>query len=269
MKYSPYLLLIFFITSCSSSQKVAEYRNAEFSHSNNYEVFKFWRELDIRRLEDNLLNVKIGVAIENSPISSGENQSYFKCVIDSIQVQIGRKNQAFQDFKVEYIDTTEQERLRKYKHLQSDSADFQFLARIERDPYYELYKSLINRTSTSIQRSSFYTSHTNFEDYIANRSFMICDWIILKEIFGADALLKDRLSDHHRQQLQDKRVNFLILFSISFATDFSEEAWSRIGSERITLKLIDVNTGELITTSETTHYWGDNPEDNTEVKNES
>ena len=82
-------------------------------------------------------------------------------------------------------------------------------------------------------------------------------------------MLNDRLSDHHREQLQEKRVNFLILFSINFGSDFSEEARSRIGSDKITMKLIHIKTGELITTSEEMHYWGNNPRDNNELKDET
>ncbi len=65
MKFYIPLLIIFLLTSCTSTQKVAEYRNAEFSKSNYYETFKFWRELDIWRFEEDLLNIKIGIVPEN------------------------------------------------------------------------------------------------------------------------------------------------------------------------------------------------------------
>jgi len=269
MKYWLNFLLLLLIVSCTSTQKVAEYRNAEFSSSNNFETFKFWRELDIRRFEENLLNVKIGIAAENTTLLNLGEYSYLQGVYDSIRIQIDKRNEAFQAFKVEYFDTTEQERLRLFKHLRSDSADLLFLDKVEEDSYFELYNSLIQRTISTLQQTSFYSSKRNFEDYIRNRSFIYCKKQDLIQIFGDGPILFSGISDYHWKRLKEQQVSYLILFSISFGIDFSEEARGHIGSERILLKLINVSTSELITSSEITRFWGNNLEDEMKSKETS
>jgi len=269
MKYHYPLLAILLISSCTSSQKIAEYRNVEFSNSNNYETFKFWRELDIQRFENELLKVKIGILPKDIPISDIPDHSYIQTVYDSIQIQIENRNTAFRKFKKEYFDTTKKERTKIFNYLKSDSMDILLLTNLSDNPYLPLYEDLIYRTQSAIQNTFFYSSELSFENYIQNRSFFSCQDDVLLKIFGSEPFSYKDFTDLHWELLEKQGIDFLIMFSIDFATDYSEEAREHIGSERIRMTLLDVLTGNIITSAEISHFWGNNIEEGLNVKDDS
>ncbi len=73
MKNITFLLIILQLVSCVSTKNVAETRNSEYAAHNNFELFRIWRELDIQRFSNDILNVKIILIPENRPIDEFES----------------------------------------------------------------------------------------------------------------------------------------------------------------------------------------------------
>ncbi len=169
---------------------------------------------------------------------------------------IKEKDEAFREFKKEYFDTTEQGKTSLFNYLRSDSTDLLFLTELKDDPYNVLYEDIRIRTTSVLQKTSFYFSQKNFEDYIQNRSFTVCEERELIQIFGNSTLTPESISKNHWHLLAEQKVSFIIMFTINFSADYSEEAGERIGSEIIVMKLLDVYSGKIITSAEITHFWG-------------
>lgn len=256
MKNITLLLIILQLVSCVSTKNVAETRNSEYAAHNNFELFRNWRELDIQRFSNDILNVKIMLIPENRSVDEFESDPQLIHIYDSVQVMIEEKMQGFREFKKTYFDTTKQERLNIYKNLKSDSADNDYLSRIADSPYFELYEDLLKRLRESIQKSKFYSSQRNFEDYIQKRSIEVMDKNINEEIFGTDTISISKLSKNQIDKLRDIQVNFLIAFSGSYNIDYSDRARGRIGSETILMILFDIKSATTVKIAKITHYWG-------------
>jgi len=256
MKKIVLLLIILQLISCVSTKNVAQTRNSESAAHNNFELFKFWQELDILRFDNNILNVKIALLPENMTIGEFKTDSQMVHIHDSIQVMIEEKMQGFRELNETYFDTTAQSRLNIYNNLKSDSTDNEFLNMIADSPYYELYKDILSRLRSSIQKSKFYSSQKNFENYLQNRSFEIIDENINNEIFETDTISVSRLSKSKIVNLKNYQVDFLITISGSYNINYSDRARSRIGSETIHMQLFNIESAKAITTANITHYWG-------------
>jgi hypothetical protein len=256
MKNFTFLLIILQLVSCVSTKNVAENRNSEYAAHNNFEFFKIWRELDICRFNDNILNVKFALIPEDRTLSEFESDSQLVHIYDSVQVMIEEKMYGFQELKKTYFDTTDQERLKIYQNLKSDSTDNEFLNKIADSPYFELYEDILNRLRSSILKSKFYSSQKEFEAYIQDRSIEVCDKNIYENIFGKTKMSVTNLSPDQFDKLKQEQIGFLIAFSGSYNIDYSDRAQNRIGSETIFLKLFDLSSATLITTADISYFWG-------------
>ena len=224
------LLLIFQLVSCVSTKNVADSRNRDFAVQNYFERFKFWQELDILRLNNDLLKVKILLIPDGVTAENFDSDSQLVSIYDSLEVIIGEKMVGFREFKTSYFDTTEIGQLKIYKVLKSDSADHQFLDGISDSPYFDLYEDIISRLRKSIQSSQFYSSQEDFENYIRNRSIEAVDNSLYEKIFNADTMSIKKLTDHQIDKLKEHRIDFLISFSGSYNINYSDRAGGRIGS---------------------------------------
>jgi hypothetical protein len=261
MKDMLILIFILLIGACSSTQKVAEYRNHDFSSSNNFEEFRFWRELDIDRFKNNILNVKIGIIPENMALRDLTNASYMKAEMDSITTKIKDRNEAFIQFRQEYLDTSDTGKAGIYYKLKTDSADLVFLEDIDDDPYYELYAHIISRTTLALKKCNFYSTRENFEDYIEKRSFTTSTIDELLNIFDGGILTVDKMDKLHLQKLKAEHINFLIFYSKQYGASYSDQAGERVGSENILLKLYSVMGNRIIASAEMTYFWGNEFQD--------
>jgi hypothetical protein len=256
MKYLFNLLLIFLFASCLSTEKVAKIRNMDFSYYNHYQFYKFWRELDIFRFKNDILNIKIGVLLENSLENKINDLDTTIYAYQGITNQINERNSVFNRMKTEYSDTTDQGKIKMYERHRSKKEDADFLYVRKNDPYFELYEKLIKRTRNQIQNTSFYASQQAFETYIKKRSIEIVDQTIVAKILEADHLSPIGLSKNQSDNLERYGINFIIVFSGSYAIQYSDRAGGRTGSEIMVIKLIDVKTSEVITTANLRHFWG-------------
>jgi hypothetical protein len=256
MKNIALFLIILQIFSCVSTKHVAESRNSDVAAQNNFEIYRFWRELDILRFNNGLLNVRILLIPEGINANAFESDSQMIHIYDSLMVMIGDKIKGFQELKKIYNDTTDQGRLNIYNSLKSDSTDQEFLKKIAASSYFELYEDIILRYRESIQASKFYSSFREFDSYIRNRSFEIVDKHLYEEIYGSDIMSMGELSKNQIKKLKEDQIDFIIFFSGSYNIDYSERARSRLGSESIHLKLIDMRTAETVTTANIIQYWG-------------
>lgn len=256
MKNIIFLLIILQFVSCVSTKNVAERRNSDFSAHNDFEFFKIWREIDIKRFNSDILNVNIALVPAEKTINEFKSDSQSVQIYDSLHVIIEEKMQGFRDLEKSYVDTTEQGKQKIYQDLKSDSSDTEFLENMANNPYIDLYEEIINRLRTSIQQSVFYSSQTNFESYIRNRSFEVVDLNNLEEIFRADKIKVESLSDNIVNALKKHQINFIIAFSGSYNVDYSDRARGRIGSEKINLFLFDVQSMNHISSATLTHFWG-------------
>jgi len=165
MKYLLNLLLIFLFASCLSTEKVAKNRNMDFGHYNYYQSYKFWREFDIFRFKNDILNVKIGILPENSPKNKINDLDTTIFIYQGIINHINQRDSVFKRMKIEYSDTTDQGKLNMYERLRSEKEDAEFLSARKNDPYFEFYQELVKRTRNQIQNASFYASPKAFETY--------------------------------------------------------------------------------------------------------
>jgi hypothetical protein len=249
-------LIILQLVSCVSTKNVAKIRNSDFRAHNNFEFFKIWGEIDIVRFNTEKLNIKIALIPEDKLINEFENDSQLITIYDSLKVMIDDKMAGFQDLRKMYFDTTEEGKSKIYEKLKSDSSDNAFLDKIAESPYFELYDNIIKRQRSSIQKSSFYTSQKNFENYLQNRSIQVVDMNLTKEIFGQDTLSINKLSKSHIDSFRKNQIDFLIAFSGSYNVAYSDRAQSRVGSEHIKLIVFDVHSADRISTAQITHFWG-------------
>ena len=72
MKNIVLVLIIFQFISCVSTKNEAESRNRENAAQNNFELFRFWYELDILRFNNDILKIKIVLISEDKTISDFE-----------------------------------------------------------------------------------------------------------------------------------------------------------------------------------------------------
>jgi hypothetical protein len=249
-------LIILQLVSCVSTKNVAETRNSDFRAHNNFELFKIWHEIDIVRFNTEKLNVKIALIPENKSISEFESDSQLINIYDSLKVMIDDKMKGFQDLKMMYFDTTVQGKSKIFENLKSDSSDKAFLDRISDSPYFELYDDIIKRLRSSIQKSAFYSSQKNFEDYLQNRSIQVVEMNLTKEIFGEETLSVNKLSKSRTDTFKKNQIDFLIAFSGSYNVAYSDRARSRVGSEHINLIVFDVCSADRISTASITNFWG-------------
>jgi hypothetical protein len=256
MRNIAFILIILQLVACVSTKNVAETRNSEFAAYNNFELFKFWHELDIQRFKNNLLKVRIALVPENKTIDNFKSDSQMVQVYDTLQVMIGEKLIGFHNLKKMYFDTTDRGKLKLFQNLKSDSADNIFLNKIADNPYYELYKDIIERLRKSILQSTFYTSQDNFEFYIQNRSIDIVNVNTFNDIFRDDKLSLENLLKSRLKTIIQNQIDFIISFSGSYNVDYSDRARSYIGSETIHLNLYDVSSAEQISTANITYFWG-------------
>ena len=156
MKNIALFLIILQLFSCASTKNIAESRNSEYAAHNNYEIFKFWRELDILRFNNEKLRVKVLLVPEGLTLVQFESDSQMIHIYDSLRVMIEDKREGFRTLKKSYFDTTKTARLKIYKNLKSDSTDIDFLNEITNNPYFELYEDIVIRLRKSIQTSKFY-----------------------------------------------------------------------------------------------------------------
>ena len=257
MKNIVLFLIILQLVSCVSTKHVAESRNSENAAQNNFEIFRFWRELDITRFNSNILNPKILLIPAGKTIDAFEADSQLVHIRDSLLVMIGDKIKKYQELKKIYVDTTDQGRLNIYNELKSDSADNEFLKKIANSRYFELYEDVINRFRKSIHTSKFYSSFDEFDNYIRNRSIDIMDMHRYQKFYQSNATSTVNLSKAQLGRLRENQVDFVISFSGSYNIDYSDRARGRLGSESILLKLIDTKTAAIITTAKIINYWGD------------
>ena len=235
---------------------MAESRNREYAAQNYFELFKFWQEIDILRIKNDILQAKVLLVPEEMTSANFESDSQMVHIYDSLRVMIEEKRQGFREFKKIYLDTTDLGRMKLYHRLKTDSTDLEFLSKISDSPYFELYEDLITRLRKSIQISKFYSSPEEFETYIQNRSIEMIDKNIYEEIIKTDSLSLRKLSKIQIEKLEEKKIDFLITFSGSYNIDYSDRAGGRIGSESSLIKIFDIKTATPVTTGEIITYWG-------------
>jgi len=256
MKIIALFLIILQLYSCVSTKNVAKSRNSENRAHNTFEIFRFWRELDILRFNNDILNVHILLIPEGKTVNEFESDSQMVDIHDSLLVMIEDKIKGYRELKKMYIDTTNQGKLNIYNNLKSDSTDNEFLNKISSSSYVELYEDIVYRLRKSIQTSKFYSSFEEFDSYIRNRSIEIIDMHLYEKIYQSDTLSKGKLSKIQIDKLKEHNIDFLITFSGSYNIDYSDRARGRLGSESIHLKLIDTRTVATVTTAKIMHYWG-------------
>jgi hypothetical protein len=251
----PFLIILQLI-SCVSTKNIAETRNSDYRSRNNFELFKIWRELDIQRFDTDILNVKIALIPEGKTTSEFEADSQLILIHDSLTIMISDKMDGFNELEELYSDTSNTGKQQIYQDLKSDSSDLVFLEKIADDPYVELYEDILYRLRKTIQKSSFYSSQSNFESYLKNRSIEVVDMKLVYDIFGAELPSANSISNLHTNSLRSADIDFLIIFSGSYSVAYSDQAGSRIGSETMHLTLYDVDSAQLITTANLTSFWG-------------
>jgi len=246
MKITGSILLLVFLTGCLSTKQAAKYRNADFRDYNYYEKSRFWRHIDIARFTHNLTAVRFAVVAEQHSIDEMLNQSYLRSISDSLSKTIESRNKAFQSLKMSYFDTTASARRQIFAKIKSDSTDRLTLAAYRDSPYYDLLEDLFNRYRAAIHNSRFYQSQSEFEAYLQMRSFMVVDSLVLKTIFKGGKVERKLLKKEKAGQLEDQHIDFLILFNVSYSSDYSEEAEARIGAEHVDLACFSVAQEKII-----------------------
>jgi len=256
MKNISVFLILLQLLSCVSTKNVAESRNSEYAAQNNFELFRFWHELDILRFKYNILNVRIGLVPEDRRLVNFESDSQFVHIHDSLMVMIENKMEGFQELKRVYNDTTNPGKQKIYQSFKSDSADLEFLDGMADSPYFELYEDIVHRQRKSIQSSKFYSSPDEFVDYIQNRSIENFDMKLDEGFYRTDSFFVNKLSKRQIDKLNKNQINFLIVYSLSYNIDYSDRAGGRIGSESVHMNLFDMKSASTITSARITRYWG-------------
>jgi hypothetical protein len=246
MKIAGSIMLLVFLTCCLSTKQAAKYRNADFRDYNYYEKTRFWRSIDIARFTHNLTTVRFAVAAEQHTIDEMLNQSYLRSIKDSLARTIESRNKDFQSLKISYFDTTAPARRQIFTNLKSDSPDRLILAAYRDSPYHDLLEDLFNRYRTAIENSRFYQSQSQFEAYLQTRSFTVVDSLVLKTIFKDRKVEREELKKEEAGQLKDQPIDFLILFNVSYSSDYSEEAGARVGAEHVDLACFSIAEDKII-----------------------
>lgn len=240
------MALMLCLAACLSTDQVARNRNMEFWEYNHYSRAKFWQSIDIARLNQNLAQVQVAIVAENYTPEDMMTQSYLRAVRDSLESQIEARNKNFQIVRSSYFDTTATARKRIFESLKSDSTDLIWLSEMNNSHYFDLYQELLQNSRNAILASDFYHSQSNFETYLKARSFTAVDQSIIIKIFRGQKVTRESLNDTQLASLKNFGIDFLILYSISFASDYSEQAGSRIGSEYTHLTCFSVSGKKII-----------------------
>jgi hypothetical protein len=257
MKYLFSFFLCIQFVSCLSTEQAAYNRNIDFTPNNNYESFKFWHELDIYRLQNNIAQINFAVIGDGYPLSALKDNPQIRVIYDSIRTEISQKNKSFEEFKQAYDDTTAGAKIQLYKSLQADSSDSVFLSGIKGSSYYELYEDLLERIRYCLLHSDFYDSQENFETYLNTRTYHCLNSSELENIFGDEPLSLSKITDNARSRMLALGVNILIIFKTEYGVAYSERAGAHVGSEKIYLQLVPLDSGTILSTAELIHFWGD------------
>ena len=253
------LLLLVFLAGCLSTDQVARNRNAYFSDYNYYTRTKFWRSIDVVRFGYNLAAVRFAILAEPHTIDEMLKQPYLCAIRDSLQHEIEARNKAFQSLKSMYFDTTDTGRRQIYTGLKSDSLDKQTRIDYQDSPYFELLEDIYHRYRTAVDNSLFYQSQSAFEDYLRNRSFTAVDTSTLKKIFNGSKVGREVFKGETIRKLKEEQIDFVVLFSVSYSSDYSEQAEARVGEERIKLTCFSLAEDKIIGEAESIHFLEDNP----------
>ena len=175
-------------------------------------------------------------------------------VRNSLHKEIERRNQSFQSLRKAYFDTSAAARLHIYQHLQSDSSDQAELEKHKHSPAYELLADLQSKMRQAVQSSPFYQTQEAFEKYLQSRSFRVTDDQLLEKIFNREEISRKDLEENHHVLQNETNINFIILFSVSYASAYSEQAGVRIGSETTILACYSVPENKIISEASVTQF---------------
>ena len=153
-----------------------------------------------------------------------------------------------------YFDTSAAARLHIYQHLQSDSSDQAELEKHKHSPAYELLADLQSKMRQAVQSSPFYQTQEAFEKYLQSRSFRVTDDQLLEKIFNREEISRKDLEENHLVLQNETNINFIILFSVSYASSYSEQAGVRIGSETTILACYSVPENKIISEASVTQF---------------
>ena len=249
-------ILLLLLFACVSSNNVAKTRNAETAYSNRYEMYQLWRELDITRFTNNIANINIALIINENLATEPDTTDQVYIIYNYLKNEIAKRDSGFNSLKTEYFNTPDSERIDRYMELKSDKKDQEFISSLDNNPYYELYNNMEAKTRQALIKSRFYSSQEEFEAYLNKRSFSMAIQTDLARIMTGMSPLSNKLSEKQRQAFLSENINFLILISAAYNLDYSDRAQDRVGSDKIGLKLINVESGMPIAEAEIIDYWG-------------
>jgi len=250
-------LILLPVFACVSSKNIAETRNAETAYSNRYEMYQLWRNLDITRFTDNIAGINVALIADEYQTTEPDTTDQVYMIYNYLKNEIVKRDSGFSSLKAEYFNAPDSEKTDRYMKLKSDQNDQEFLSSLENNPYFDLYKNMETKTRQAIMKSRFYSSQDEFENYLNKRSFSMVKQTDLAKIMTGLSTLSDKLSEEQKQAFLSENINFLILISSAYNLDYSDRAQDHVGSDKISLKLINVESGMQIAQAEIVNYWGD------------
>jgi len=174
------------------------------------------------------------------------SESYLRNVRDSLHKEIEARNEAFQSLRLSYFDTTGAGRARLFEALKSDSLDLENLSKYKNSPYFDLLYDVYQKYREAIHRSRFYHSQPAFENYLQTRSFSVMDSLTLSNVFNGEEVSRARINDYAVDLLRDRKIDFVILFTVSYTSDYSDQAGARIAEENLHIACFSVTEKKII-----------------------